>query len=178
MSDDHDAMLQPDFLEGLEQRPMEWVRAVRTESVEVETGLSYLRRMVQGPLDIVNREIGRRAHGSSTTDLATLVAELPETLGDSPRAGGVGRLSQTLEPTRVDPALEHELDTLVGGGRLAAVTGMTDDELTDLADRLRAFESRVSARRQDYFTLIDRLQAELARRYRSGEASVDALLEG
>jgi hypothetical protein len=177
MTETHETMLHPDYLEGLQQRPLEEVRAMRAECLEVETGLSYLRRMVQGPLDIVRHELTRRATGQGATDLASVVADLPETLADVPRPPSLGRLPQTLEPTRLDPELNAELDALVGDAQLAAVTEMEDAELKALAEQLRAFETKVSDRRRASFDIIDRLQAEIARRYRDGEASVESLLE-
>lgn len=170
-------MLSPTYLDGLQERPIEDVRAMRAECLEVETGLSYLRRMVQGPLDIVNHELSRRADGVGAADLASVVADLPETLGDVPRPPGSGRLSQTLEPTSIDPELASELENLVGDAQLAEVTSMDDRALSDLAVALGAFESKVSDRRRSYFELIDALQAEIARRYRVGEATVESLLE-
>ena len=75
--DDTDRLLSPDLLDGLATRPIDEVRTLRAECVEVETGLSYLRRMVQGPLDIVHREQTRRSAGAEG-DLATLVEDLPD----------------------------------------------------------------------------------------------------
>jgi hypothetical protein len=172
-----DRFLSPDLLDGLATRPIDEVRTLRAECVEVETGLSYLRRMVQGPLDIVHREQARRASGTEGGDLATLVDELPDLLAEHTRSAGVGRLPQTLEPTTVDPALEAELDALVGGGRVATVADMSDSDLDELATGLTAFERKVSEQRHAYFERIDALQAELTRRYRTGEASVESLLD-
>ena len=166
----------PRDLTSVETWPIEDVRAARAELQAVETGLSYLRRMVQGPLDIVERERARRVSGDEA-DLATLVDELPDVLAEHTRSAGVGRLPQTLEPTQVDPELAAELDELVGGGRIGRVTEMADPDLDELAERLRAFERRVSERRQAYFDRIDALQAELTRRYRTGEATVESLLD-
>ena len=101
---------------------------MRAECVEVETGLSYLRRMVQGPLDIVNRELVRREVGVRA-DRSTLIEELPGILADGPRPAGVGRLSQQLEPTDVDPELAAELDAILGGGVIGEVTALDDDAL-------------------------------------------------
>jgi hypothetical protein len=168
-----DRLLDPDLLDGLATRPIDEVRTLRAECVEVETGLSYLRRMVQGPLDIVHREQARRTSGTES-DLATLVDELPDLLAEHTRNAGVGRLSQTLEPTELDPQLEAELDALVGGGRAATVTDMTD---AGVAGVLTAFERKVSEQRHAFFERIDALQAELTRRYRTGEASVESLLD-
>jgi RsiG-like len=171
-----DRLLRAELLDGLATRPIDEVRRLRAECVEVETGLSYLRRMVQGPLDIVHREQQRRRAGTEG-DLSTLVDELPDVLAEHTRGTGVGRLPQTLEPTKVDPALEIELDRLVGGGRIAAVTAMDDAALDDLAEGLTAFERKISEQRHAYFERIDALQAELTRRYRTGEASVESLLD-
>jgi hypothetical protein len=174
MEDSH--LLDPGVLEGLSTRPIDEVRTLRSECVDVETGLSYLRRMVQGPLDIVRRERARRSSGAEA-DLATLVDELPDVLAEHTRTAGVGRLPQTLEPVSVDPELEAELGGLVGGGRIAQVTDMTDPELEELAAALAAFERKISEQRRAFFDRIDALQAELTRRYKTGEASVETLLD-
>jgi hypothetical protein len=178
MNETHERMLSPEYLAGLRERPIDEVRAMRADCVEVETGLSYLRRMVQGPLDIVTHELARRASGEAAADVATVVADLPETLADGPRPTGLGRLTQTLEPTVVDAELSDELDAILGEARLGDIGTMPESELTALAERLRAYEAKVSDRRKVYFDVIDALQAEIARRYRDGEASVDSLLGG
>jgi len=178
LSAHHAAMLAPDYLEALGGRSMDELRAMRADCVAAETGLSYLRRMVQGPLDIVSHELSRRAEGNGSSDLADIVADLPDSLGEQPRPGGVGRLPQTLEPTDVDPVLQARLDDLVGNGRLGQVPDLSDDDLVALAAELRTFEAVVSERRRSFFGAVDALQAELARRYRDGEASVESLLNG
>ena len=176
MNGDAERMLRPDYLTVLEARPIDEIRAMRDECVEVETGLSYLRRMVQGPLDIVSRDLVRREVGGEP-DRAALIEELPGILADGPRPPGNGRLSQTLEPVAHDPELAGELDTLVGGGAIADITSLDDRQLLDLQAGLTDFEHRVSERRREFFGRIDALQAELTRRYKSGEASVDSLLD-
>ena len=50
-------------------------------------------------------------------------------------------------------------------------------ELTNLEEQLTAFERRVSDNRRDRYDRLDALSAELVRRYREGEASVDGLLD-
>jgi hypothetical protein len=175
MTTRHDRLLGADFLSDLETRPIDQIRAMRAECVEVETGLSYLRRMVQGPLDIVNRELVRREVGDRA-DRATLIDELPGILAEGPRPAGVGRLSQQLEPTEIDAELAAELDEILGGGVIGEVTTLADHDLIDLQRQLEVFELRVSDRRHAYFDQIDALQAELTRRYSTGEATVDGLL--
>ncbi len=177
MTGTDERMLSPDYLDGLRRRTIEQVRDMRAECLEVETGLSYLRRMVQGPIDIVTHEMRRRASGEGAKDLADIVADLPETLADMPRPAGSGRLSQTLEPTFIDPELGAELEDLVGDPQMGDVTQLANSQLSGLLGRLRTFESKVSELRRSYFEIIDSLQAEIARRYRDGEANVESLLE-
>ena len=87
MSSDLAALLDPDYLGDLTSRTMDDVRAMRTECQEVETGLSLLRRMVQGRLDIVGVELTRRAEGGDPADLPDLIALPPRgPLGAHPLA--------------------------------------------------------------------------------------------
>ena len=176
MGADHDQHLEPIAADDLVELPIEDVRARRAAATEVETGLSYLRRMVQGAIDIVAREIGHRTGQTQVSRGDDLLDELPDILGDSGRPAGVGRLSQTLEPTQLDPELEAAYEALVGNRRLARASQIEDDELEQLREQLTALEVRVSTKRRAYLDQIDLLQADLTRRYQSGEASVDALL--
>ena len=75
------------------------------------------------------------------------------------------------------PELEAELDAIVGAGHLADLPSVDDDHLRSMADQLAAFEQQVSGHRRDLFERIDALQAEITRRYKTGEASVDSLLQ-
>jgi len=176
MAADLDELLDPGYLGDLSARPMDEVRAMRAECQEVETGLSMLRRVVQGRLDIVGLELARRADGGEPADLPDLISRLPALLSDRTHAPGVGRLPQLMAPAELPSALEAELDEILGAGRLADLPALDDDVLRTLADRLGTFERQVSGHRQSLFDRIDALQAEITRRYKTGEASIDALL--
>ena len=156
---------------------MDDVRAMRGECQAVETGLSYLRRLVQGRLDIVGVELQRRRDGGAPGDLSTLVSRLPEILSEHTRSPGVGRLPQTMAPGEIDADLEQRLNAIVEGHDVESLPGLADDAILALHDALEAFEHEVSARRRDVFDRIDALQAEITRRYRTGEASVETLLQ-
>src|SRR5687767_15988323 len=56
-----DTMLEPEFLDGLAQRSMEDVRALHEECLTVETEVSFVRRLAQARIDIVEAELDRRA---------------------------------------------------------------------------------------------------------------------
>ena len=155
---------------------MDELRARRAEGQAVEVGLSYLRRLAQGRLDIVAAEQRRRAEGGEPIDAEHLVASLSDILGDRIQAPGNGRLPQLLGPNlgELDTA---ELDGIVGPGRLKHLDECTDEDLAKLVERLSAYEADVSGKRKALFEEIDALQAEITRRYKTGEASVESLLK-
>jgi hypothetical protein len=171
-----DTLLDPSYLDGLTDLPIEEVRSRRDQAVAVETGLSYVRRLIQGRLDILQAEVGRRERGEAGGDVSQLVERLPEILGDRVRAPGTGRLSTLMAPADPDVAQVSRLDEIIDIESLAHLPELTDAQVRQAADSLAEFEQEVSADRKALFVVIDRLQDELVRRYKSGEANVDTLL--
>ena len=168
-------LLDPEYLSDLAARPIEEIRQMRAECQDVETGLSYLRRVVQGRLDIVAAERQRRLEGGDPADVSRLIEQLPSILSDHLRAPGLGRLPSSLGPGTLDPALEARVDALVA--ELDDLASVTDEQLADGQARLTELEHELSEQRRAFFDRIDALQAELTRRYRTGEASVESLLK-
>ncbi len=165
----------PVYLEGLEGWALADLRARRDEATETETGLSYLRRIVQGRLDIVVAEQRHRDQGERA-DVSELVSELPAILSGNVHAPGLGRLPTLLAPGEMDSSLEQRLEEILPSGRLANLPDVSDDELRTAAGELTEFERSVSAERRAVLDVLDRLQEEIVRRYRTGEATVDSLL--
>ncbi len=174
-TDDVDRVLESDYLGDLPSRPIEDIRAMRAECRAVEDKVSYLRRMVQGRLDIVAADLRRRVDGGAAVDLPGLVDQLPDILGNEGRATGPGRLPSGLVDVD-DDDLTAELDQVAGPGVLDRLPDLSDADVTDLARRIGDLERGVSDRRRSLFSHIDALQAELARRYRTGEANVGTVL--
>lgn len=175
-TDDADRFLADDYLGDLPARPIENVREMRDECRATEDKASYLRRMIQGRLDIVTADLRRRAEGGSPVDLGTLVERLPEILSDKGRAGGPGRLPSGLVPPD-DGGLTAELDHVAGPDTLGDLAELSDDAVAELARSIGELERQVSDRRRGLFGRIDALNGELARRYGTGEADVSALLD-
>jgi hypothetical protein len=174
-----DALLDPAFLDGLESIPLDEVRARRAQCSEVEAWLSYFRRLVQGRLDIVLAEAHRRADGGEVPDSATLVDRLQEILSDHVRAPGNGRIPSLMMakvPAQAD--LEHveRLDAIVDANGLVTLSELDEEQLRTMVDALDTLEREASATRRQLHEVMDRLQQELVRRYKSGEATVDGLL--
>lgn len=171
-------ILADDYLDEIGALPLPDLRALRNECQHVETQLSYLRRMVQGRHDIATGEIERRRSGGSPDDVADLVRRLPEILSDRIHAPGVGRMPSSMEPGVLEGRLFDELDAITEAASLDTPEHVTDGDLARAAEQLAALELDVSSLRRQLFDRIDALQAELTRRYRDGETTVDDLLAG
>jgi hypothetical protein len=167
-----DELLDPAFLENALTLPMTEVRRLRRVAEQEEVNLSYTRRLLQGRLDIVRRELQRRAEhdGRSLVDL------LPEILSEKGRgpAHGLGR-HQTVQPAAPEE-YESWVNSLASGVDLSAVSELSDAKLEKAARALADAESELSQRRRGVQQVMDALAAELGRRYRDGEADVAALL--
>lgn len=173
-----DALLAPSYLEGLTSIPIEEVRSRRAECQSVEVSFSYLRRLVQGRLDIVLSELRRRQEGGSA-DLHSLVDQLPEILSEHVHAPGNGRLPQWMAPGEpdIDDSLVGRVDAVADADVLGRLPDLSDDDIQALIDRLTELERDISGQRRALHERIDALQEELVRRYKTGEASVDTLLK-
>lgn len=170
-----DRVLGADYLAGIDALPLDDVRARRREAEQEETDLSYIRRLLQGRMDIVRAELRRRQGGSED---GSLVDQLAAILADGPPGAphGLGR-HVTVEPSRVD---EHRraVEQLVADAGVSDVVHRSDAELADSLARLEDYERAVSRNRRRVQDVMDSCTAEIARRYQSGEASVDDLLAG
>lgn len=170
-----DRALAADFLIGLEAVPVDELRARKAECTELETATSYLRRLAQGRLDIVADEQRRRRTGEGPIQASELVASLTGILASGSRNPGAGRLPSTMAPDEAE-ADTTELDHIAGALLLGDLSTLDDATLATLVDDLSAYEARVSRLRRSLFERIDALQAELVRRYKTGEAKVESLL--
>lgn len=169
-------VLQPDYLDGLDDLPIEGVRAKRTEVQRLEDAVSYLRRLVQARIDIVGSEVQARASGERA-DIAALVERLPTTLADQNSRTTAGRLVSTMAPPEdIETWASQRVDALSTKFTIGDVPEMSDDELVAMAEALGALERNVSSERRALHDRIDRLQAELIRRYKTGQATVEGLL--
>ncbi len=174
--DDLDRILSSDYLDGIEDRSLAEIRSMRTECQEAEVALSYLRRLIQGRLDIVHTYL-EHPGSDALRDLGTLVNDLPGILSSGPgRPSGPEHLPQLLSPDTEEADLTAELDAVLGADQISTLADMDIDQLTTIAGRLEDIERRVSGDRRALHERIDALQAELVNRHKTGRASVDGLL--
>jgi hypothetical protein len=167
-----DKVLAEGFATDLAGLDMDELRSRRREAEQEEADLSYVRRMLQGRMDILRAELARRA-GSNGDD--KIVEHLSAVLADTGRSDhGLGRFL-TVEPSRVD---EHRrlVEQVIADIGISDVEGRSDDDLRGALGRLEEFEQRVSEDRHAVQGVMDKLTAEVAGRYKSGSATVDDLL--
>ncbi|WP_251022190.1 AmfC protein [Streptomyces sp. ISL-10] len=146
------------------------LRALRRDSQRDEADLSYVRRLVQGRIDILRAELERRADPE-----APVVDRLSEILADAPSRRGSSARHLTLSTPQGEEYRRLASDMLDEVG-LSDLDARTDDELHAAMGRLLAYEHQVSRRRQQLQRTADDCSAEITRRYREGEAQVDDLL--
>ena len=159
-------MLDEGYLDDLAAKPIESVRSMHEECMEVETEISYVRRLAQARIDIVSAELDRRAQGGSLEDL---VARLPSILSDpAPRADPAhSRLPQHLAPS-MDITWQRGLEHLITDATLVNLPTIGEDDLRDTLEQLHTLESDMSERRHALHVVIDRIEVELGERYRVG----------
>ncbi|HVF31586.1 MAG TPA: hypothetical protein VM933_01005, partial [Acidimicrobiales bacterium] len=150
----------------------------RAECQEVELGLSYARRIVQGRLDIIHAELERRGTGAGPSDASDLVDRLKEgeMLGDHSRPAGFGRLPTLMAPDVASDEFSTEIDEIADPDSLANLPELDDQAIANLADQLTDLERSLSERRRLVFDRIDTFQAEIVNRYKTGSANPDELL--
>ena len=167
-----DRVLADDYLDGLADRSLDEVRALRNDAEQEEADLSYVRRLLQGRMDLVRAEQARRRKASGGAPLIDLLAEV---LADGPRSNhGSGRFL-TVEPSRVDDH-RRQVEQIVSDVGISDVAARSDGELQTSLEALSKHEQTVSDLRRRVQTVMDGLTAEIGRRYRDGEADVSALL--
>src|SRR6266487_1102284 len=145
-----DRVLDPRFVADVDRLELDDLRRRRSEAEAEEEGISYLRRVLQGRIDILRAELLRRKNGAEGEhDVAGLVAGLPGILSDA----GSSNFTAIPKIRMPLPNGKHRrrLERLVSDETIARLPEL------DVAELARA--------------------GELAHRYRDGTASVAQLLE-
>lgn len=146
------------------------LRDLRAKRQADDDAISYVRRLVQGRLDLVIAEQRRRLSGNDRS----VSEDLPAILGRHLNSGPARPPRPTEDAS--DHPLAIELEELCSSLGASHASELGDSELARLSDDLEAFEHARSNERRELFNKLDALSAELVRRYRDGEANVDDLL--
>ena len=163
-----DRLLDPDFVDALDERTLDQLREMKNECADVENALSYLRRLAQARMEILEAEVSRRERGGTVEDL---VADLPRILSAE---SGRSTIANTRMPPPEAPRTElHWPDgreQLVADTTLANLPVISREELDATLVRLREFEQELSDFRRQMHGVIDALEREIAARQVAGTA--------
>jgi hypothetical protein len=152
------------------------LRTVRRDAQRDEADLSYVRRLLQGRIDILRAELARRGRAAVPAPAdGSVVERLPEILKDAPARQRSSARHVTLG-TPHNEEYRQLATEMLGEVELSDLQARTDLELTAAMGRLVRYEQEVSRRRQRLQHTADGCSGEIARRYREGEAQVDDLL--
>ncbi|MFE2979134.1 ABC transporter substrate-binding protein [Streptomyces sp. NPDC059258] len=151
------------------------LRTLRRDAQRDEADLSYVRRLVQGRIDILRAELARRRDPEAPVEDAAVVDRLSEILADTPSRHRSSARHVTLTTPRGDEFRQLAAENLAEV-ELSDLDARTDEELHTAMGRLVRYEQQVSRRRHELQRTADDCGAEIARRYRDGEAQVDDLL--
>jgi hypothetical protein len=166
-----DRVLSDAFVTELDQLSLDDLRERRREAEQEETDLSYLRRLLQGRIDILRAEIARR-NGEETDLVQALPRILADEASDGPR--GLGR-HIAAEPSRADAHRRH-VEALIADVDLSNPSSHDDTQLRHVLGLLENEERVVSESRREVQQVMDVLTAEVTRRYREGDADPSDLL--
>ncbi|GAA2318738.1 aerial mycelium formation protein [Streptomyces hawaiiensis] len=155
------------------------LRTLRRDAQRDEADLSYLRRLLQGRIDILRAEVTRRAPADAASvagaEETSVVERLAEILRDAPARHRSSARHVTLGTPQGEEYRRLAAEMLAEV-ELSDLDARTDLELNTAMGRLERHEQQVSRRRQRLQRTADECSAEIARRYREGEAQVDDLL--
>jgi hypothetical protein len=158
------------------------LRALRRDAQQEEADLSYLRRLLQGRIDILQAELARRSAPENPVPDAPepdgqVLDRLPEILADGPSNVRSSARHVTLA-TPHGEEYRQWAEEILADVELSDLGARTDSELHAAMARLIRHEQQVSQRRRSLQETVDGCSAEITRRYREGEARVDDLLSG
>jgi len=158
-----DRVLDPSFVERLEDLSLEEIRRRRDEALAEREFQSYLRRLVQVRQDLLRAEQERRAAGEEPKPIMDRLASV---LSGGPKGAGRGEaLRLNLNPSDVAEA-ERRADEVLGGFPLASPEEVDEERLGGAVRVLDHLEREVSDIRAAVIRVHDLLQEELKRRYR------------
>ncbi|MBW3536323.1 MAG: AmfC protein [Actinobacteria bacterium] len=170
-------VLDPEFVVDIQSLSTQELRARRDECAEVETALSYVRRLAQGHLDILVADLRRRAVGDSSPQVSDMVDQLNEILSSGPApAPSAGRLPSMMTPD-LDEEVVAELESALADLAPGDLSALSDEEAIAVGERLRDFERRISRDRRALHEHMALFEADVVRRYKAGETNVDTLLQ-
>lgn len=157
-----DQILDPAYTENLPGLDLGELRARRQVAADVESELSYYRRILHGRMDLLNFELARRRGDEKRS----LIEALPEILAAGERAGGqTGRVRGEFDLALAGDG-NRPIDAVLQDDFLTHVYDLEVSELEDILTALTESEREVSETRRAIQAVFDQVQQVISNRYR------------
>ncbi|MFN2588609.1 MAG: aerial mycelium formation protein [Actinomycetota bacterium] len=163
------------YLADLKAKPLEELRSMRDECKDAETELSFERRLAQARIDILSAELDRRA-GGGPDDLMSRLPQILATEARDPSDLPLPARAPDFSIPRNADIPRRRIEEIVGEQTLSRLPSLPTEEVRSILGSLADHERTLSARRRKVQEIMDTVQAEIVRRYVSGEADPTAAL--
>ncbi len=164
LEDAVDEVLSPSFLVGAQSISMDDLRSRREQAQGIESMLSYVRRLLQARIDILKNS----ALPTTDENLSVVAEELSKSLAHHVKG-------PEMSSRFVEVELPENLQGLAHEWMNSLAKGMTHDH-DRLVMTLEEAERGISAKRHKLHEVLEVLSSEVKDRYKSGEASIDSVL--
>ncbi|MBT8212444.1 MAG: hypothetical protein KJN71_04770 [Acidimicrobiia bacterium] len=170
-----DIVSAPDFVAGLPDISLDDLRERRALCDELDTELSYYRRLLHGRMDLLGFELRRRSGEESRS----LIDALPEILaGSESHVSSSSGRAIPVEVPDIPSTGKRNVDRVLVDDFLAHLPTLDDEELETIQADLTEAEREVSKQRRTVYEAYEKIQSELTDRYRQGIDNIDELLAG
>jgi hypothetical protein len=154
-----DRILDPSFLDGLVDAPLETLREKRDDCAEEESVLSYERSLIHTRLRLLKDEQEIRTSGKPRQ---SIVDRLPQILADDEVKHRGSFPSLEAPPIYDNP--RRRVEKLVNDATLTRLPELSDAEIGAALSALDAAELEVSENRKAVHAVLDRCIEEIGRR--------------
>jgi hypothetical protein len=154
-----DRVLDPSFLDGLAEAPLEVLREKRDDCAEEESVLSYERSLIHTRLRLLKDEQEQRTSGKPRQ---SIIDRLPQILADDEVKHRGSFPSLEAPPIHDNP--RRRVEKLVTDATLARLTELSDEEISAAISALDEAELDVSENRKAVHAVLDQCIEEIGRR--------------
>jgi hypothetical protein len=166
---------EDDFLVGLGEMSLDDLRSIRDECREGENEISFERRLCQARIDILTAELDRRT-GKEAGDLLSRLPEILAPEGEGGENGPLPNRAPNFAIPRNADVPRRRVEEIVGESTLTRLPQLKPQELQSIISALAEHERTLSEKRREIHDVLDQIQAEIVRRYTTGQADPSAAL--
>lgn len=161
-------MRDPEFVAGLSEIPLDELRGRRTICDELDSELSYYRRLLHARMDLLAFEMRRRSGEETRSLIEALPDILSDPVADDTPSHFLVPKTLPVDPPDIPMDGRRSIDRVLADDFLAHLPEIDDAELESIQVMLTDAERKVSEQRRSVYEILETLTSEVARRYRDG----------